>query len=1063
MNQSKRPKLGDGRYTAADAEKDITELQSAVLKSPDAVEEFYKERGGAVFTGKALALAARYRGLKTVQVLINNGASFEPDPKVDVKYASRPRNCELMLLHGIPPMWHVRKDQQCDITSQERRAIIRLLYEHTKANYGNLLYYAILYKDFDLAEELIDLGVRLPRDKQALVTGDGVGSLGLGLRRERQKAYEQASDAEFRRMIELFRKCPGVDKVALQTADVVYRDAHAREHLKERFTDPDMLVFALNNTTLYKAVIRETLFRMLVEKDSLDVLECMIQNGLLNLRTMIDELLEIVDSYPIEREQIRLRALDLVWGMVPEAVSAAHPKKTAQSSTLSKAWDYKICGISLSEIRIIRYTGTERNVIIPQRLEGLPVTEIAPGAFPALKTDGKEIPYTSVVFPGSIRCLTQCFGGQNGISSVRSVILQHGIREIGDRALSGTYIEEIHLPDSIVKIGKEAFAGCARLSKVRLPKGLKELPEGIFAQCPQITELPGCFTIKSVGKNAFAGSGLSTAYLPNATKLAEGVFADCAKLKKVVLSERLRTIPTRLLSGCVSLTRIAGCRAVITIEPEAFINSGLREVDIGPSVQRIGRSAFAGCKDLESIRLRGPVQNVPQEMCKGCESLHTVVLPDTVVSIGRSAFADCTSFNGINNFRNVRQIRESAFQNSGIVHLTIKSRMNIECEAFSECANLTDVYISCPVSLGPRVFKGCRHLTSAAFDRGTVDIPRGTFSGCTALAAVSVPKTVKTIGVEAFRECGIPYIQLPESLQALGDRAFQESGLKQISIPNVINTIGNSVFYGCEHLHTVTMMPGIGKISNEMFCGCTHLTSVRIPDTVREIGESAFCETSFREINIPSYVTSIGAYAFRNSGIERVVIPSGVSFIGSGAFSECPDLRRVILPTNIVSLTDRLFFDCVSLKEIVLPDSLEKMGEDVFCSSGLKKIRIPDGVRDIPGNAFYLCTNLEEVVLPRTLQKIHVRAFRFCLALRAIQLPDTLNYIGIDAFCYSGLTKVRIPASVQIIESGAFKDCEKLDRIDLESRETEVADNAFSGTPGLQRLKQTNVKGRRKH
>lgn len=66
---------------------------------------------------------------------------------------------------------------------------------------------------------------------------------------------------------------------------------------------------------------------------------------------------------------------------------------------------------------------------------------------------------------------------------------------------------------------------------------------------------------------------------------------------------------------------------------------------------------------------------------------------------------------------------------------------------------------------------------------------------------------MKSIGKEAFYQCGLENIHFPESLETIADRAFYKcKNLEYVKIPDHIKFIGKGVFGGCTGLKVVEIM-----------------------------------------------------------------------------------------------------------------------------------------------------------------------------------------------------------------------------------------------------------------
>lgn len=96
------------------------------------------------------------------------------------------------------------------------------------------------------------------------------------------------------------------------------------------------------------------------------------------------------------------------------------------------------------------------------------------------------------------------------------------------------------------------------------------------------------------------------------------------------------------------------------------------------------------------------------------------------------------------------------------------------------------------------------------------------------------------------------------------------------------------------------------------------------------------------------------------------------------------------------------------------------IGDGAFKESQIEEIAFLEGMRSIGEEAFFSCENLTFVGLPDGLEEIGVQAFGNCGNLTEMDLPEGLVNIGSLAFAETRLPRVRIPASVENIDPGAF-------------------------------------------
>lgn len=149
----------------------------------------------------------------------------------------------------------------------------------------------------------------------------------------------------------------------------------------------------------------------------------------------------------------------------------------------------------------------------------------------------------------------------------------------------------------------------------------------------------------------------------------------------------------------------------------------------------------------------------------------------TVSAIEKEAFKDCNSIKSV------------------VIPETVKS---IRDRAFYGCESLEKVrFLSESVSFGNGVFENCTSLSDVILPKETETVPKRMFFGCTALESFSFPKELFSIGAEAFEKSGIKSLELPTSLFSVGERAFSFCPLTELKIPEKVGIIGEEAFAFC--------------------------------------------------------------------------------------------------------------------------------------------------------------------------------------------------------------------------------------------------------------------------
>ena len=434
-----------------------------------------------------------------------------------------------------------------------------------------------------------------------------------------------------------------------------------------------------------------------------------------------------------------------------------------------------------------------------------------------------------------------------------------------------------------------------------------------------------------------------------------------------------------------------------------------------------------------------PVKEIAVKAFDNCDTLISIILPDSVTSIGNNAFSGCNRLTSITIPDSVTSIGNNAF---------------------SGCNRLTSITIPDSVtSIGDAAFSGCNRLTSITIPDSVTSIGDYAFEYCSSLTSITVPSSVTTIGYRAFYNCSsLTSVVIPDSVTSIGGSAFSScTGLMSVTIPDSVTTIGNSAFYCCYSLTSVIIPDSVTSIGGDAFSGCNRLTSITIPDSVTSIGDTAVPKHLYKRYGGCYYLpTKNSDYGFLYTPIDKgnivnVRIHDNCKTINSSAFSYCNSLTSVVIPDSVTTIGNRAFYDCSSLTSVVIPDSVTTIGDYAFyfCRS-LISITIGNGVTTIGDSAFENCRALTSITIPDSVTTIGDSAFENCRALTSITIPDGVTTIGNRAFynCDS-LTSVIIPDSVTSIGDSAFSDCTGLTSVTIGSGVTSIGDSAFYDCPGL--------------
>jgi len=113
------------------------------------------------------------------------------------------------------------------------------------------------------------------------------------------------------------------------------------------------------------------------------------------------------------------------------------------------------------------------NLLIPEKIDGKPVTSIANNAFQYCDN------LLSVLIPDSVINIGNY--SFTGCGSLKNITIGNGVTKIGMSAFSNCpSLTSIKIPNNVISIGPTMFSGCVRLENVIIGKGVKNIGYGAF-------------------------------------------------------------------------------------------------------------------------------------------------------------------------------------------------------------------------------------------------------------------------------------------------------------------------------------------------------------------------------------------------------------------------------------------------------------------------------------------------------------------------------------------------------------------------------------------------------
>ncbi len=265
-------------------------------------------------------------------------------------------------------------------------------------------------------------------------------------------------------------------------------------------------------------------------------------------------------------------------------------------------------------------------------------------------------------------------------------------------------------------------------------------------------------------------------------------------------------------------------------------------------------------------------------------------------------------------------------------------------------------------------------------------------------------------------------IVLPKTITTIGDNAFRYSGVKSINLPDGIRALGDACFKDCR------------------------LEEIHLPDSLKEIGVEAFEGLPLKEIHFPKGLTTIKREAFQGcQNLTEIDLPESLQILDYEVFSGCLNLQKVTTHSELKSIRSGCFAYCSKLTTVVLGGKVEELSGFNGCSA-LESFTVPEGTLKVLSEAFAGCTSLKEIVLPNSVYEMGQRVFSNCFSLTEVTLPRAIKYIQMGMFSYcKSLKSLTIGENVKNIAGDAFEGCESLRHLTVRGRTpSSYASSTFS-------------------
>lgn len=426
-----------------------------------------------------------------------------------------------------------------------------------------------------------------------------------------------------------------------------------------------------------------------------------------------------------------------------------------------------------------------------------------------------------------------------------------------------------------------------------------------------------------------------------------------------------------------------------------YYNTDLTELVLGTELEKIGVSAFSGCRNLSVVIDIGKnLRYIESGAFERCQSLANFPFPQGLCSIGNQAFA-----------------------NSGLVTVNLPDSLyHIGDGAFSACPSLYGFLINGDTNGKSVCFKVINSVLFSGTGSKLIAYPTAS------AASYNIPEGVLSIAPYAFAGATqLTKVTFPASLSKIESYAFYDcNNLQELNLPQSLRHIGHGAFAS----HSVS-------VNNE-----SPIKTINIGPKVEFIGYDAFDSFPVTEFRVDSgndYYSSINGCLLNKSGTAFIKapymlsgtldIPMGVNEIKWHALSQCDLITALNIPDSVVSIDE----------DIGSPDSLTKIsiGAALMNFGNISDCHYYTDI-SISANNPYLVYK-DDAIFSSDMSILY-----YTKAKETVTVPEGVIKISETAFCpktgRNTVTKViNLPASLDLIEGKPFVNLYELTDINVAS------------------------------
>ena len=448
------------------------------------------------------------------------------------------------------------------------------------------------------------------------------------------------------------------------------------------------------------------------------------------------------------------------------------------------------------------------------------ITSIGASAFMYCQVlDSIEIPEHVTIIP------TDAFASCQNLKHVK---LPEGLTEIGNSAFNSCNgLDSILIPNTVITIQGWAFAGCENLSYVKIPQQLKTVGQGAFGSCRSLAyvDIPDLSSWAMINFNN---------YTANPLLYAQRLIVKGEEITDLVIPDDVTYISGNAFRSCVNLTSVTIGNHVRSIGLGAFMEcSNITSITIGEDVTSIARLVFYRCTKVTSVT------SYPRKVpTTASDAFDATLLENATLYVAESAFDKYYRSDPWKNFKEMIALEFPKHNLSYYLNDVLYKSYTLEEGEYitPEPAPEKDGYEFSGWSEIPErmpnhdvTVTGSLTLMSQTFTQNgihyqlwikpqTADVTGVTLEDMNGFSGqIEIPSTltvdgktfdVTSISDQSFHMCErLNAVSIPKSITTIGKQAFDGCMLQNVFVENAYTQILDNSFSQATYNHAMLYIP----------------------------------------------------------------------------------------------------------------------------------------------------------------------------------------------------------------------------------------------------------------